>query len=117
MTEYTITRFDPDSGTIEVQFANWPGALAIPVTLDSMGMLPTGAELDAQIGMYAPAPDEVARIVSVANAPNQDDLSALIGTSRTAELPAPAPAPAMQTAVNLGIIQPGEMIPQVSVVI
>ena len=117
MTEYTITRFDPDSGTIEVQFSNWPSALAIPVTLDSTGMLPTGAELDAQIGMYAPSPDEVARIVSVANAPNQEDLSALIGASRTAELPAPLPEPVAPTAVNLGIIQPGEMVPQVSVVI
>jgi hypothetical protein len=117
MTEYTITRFDPDGGTIEVQFSNWPNPLAIPVTLDSMGMLPTGHELDALIGLYAPQLNEVARIASVANAPNQADLSALIGVSRTAELPSPSPEPVAQTAVNLGIIQPGETIPQVNVTI
>lgn len=116
MTEYTITRFDPDSGTIEVQFSNWPTPLAVPVTLDGAGMLPTGAELDALIGLYAPQPDEVNRIASVASAPNQDDLRALIGTTRTADLPAPV-EPAPQIVTNMGIIQPGETVPQVNVVI
>lgn len=116
MTEYTITRFDPDSGTIEVQFAGWAGPLAIPVTLDDMGMLPTGAAMDALVGAYAPRPDEVARIASVASAANQDAVNALVGEVRTAELPVVEP-PAPQVVTNMGIIQPGEMIPQVSVVI
>lgn len=83
MTEYTITRFDPDSGTIEVQFAGWPDALAIPITLDGMGMLPTGADLDALVGIYAPSAEELSRRASVVSAANQSDLSALIGVPRT----------------------------------
>jgi hypothetical protein len=117
MTEYTITRFDPDTGTIEVQFANWVDAIAIPVTLDSMGMLPTGAALDALIGSYAPSADEVARRFSVSSATNQEDLSALIGTTRTADVP-PAPAPpTVPTAAELGLVLPYENAPKASVVV
>lgn len=116
MTEYTITRFDHESGTIEVQFSNWSNPLAIPVTLDSMGMLPTGPELDALIGLYAPQPDEVARIASVANAPNQNDLSSLVGTTRTADVPVPA-AVVVPPVSDLGIIAPTDVVPQISVVI
>ena len=116
MTEYTITRFDPDSGTIEVQFSNWPNPRAIPVTLDSMGMLPTGSDLDALIGLYAPQLDEVARIALVANAPNQSDLSALVGTTRTAEAPAPV-VPTAASVSDLGVVAADEIIPQINVVI
>jgi hypothetical protein len=117
MTEYTITRFDPESGTIEVQFSNWIDAIAIPVTLDSMGMLPTGADLDALIGMYAPSSDEIARRASVSSASNQGDLNALIGTIRTADIP-PAPVPpAVPSAAELGIVLPGENAPKASVVV
>lgn len=116
MTDYTITRFDHESGTIEVQFSNWPTPLAVPVVLNSMGMLPTGPDLDALIGLYAPQPNEVARIASVVLAPNQGDLEALVGTTRTADLPAPSGTNV--PAVNdLGIIAANEIIPQVSVVI
>ena len=117
MTEYTITRFDPESGTIEVQFSNWIDAIAIPITLDSMGMLPTGADLDTLIGSYAPSSSEIARRASVSSATNQEDLSALIGTTRTADVP-PAPAPpTVPTAAELGIVLPYENAPKASVVV
>jgi hypothetical protein len=117
MTEYTITRFDPESGTIEVQFANWTDAIAIPVALDGMGMLPTGTDLDTLIGLYAPSANEIARRASVVSATNQEDMNALIGTTRTADIP-PAPAPpSVPTAAELGIVMPGENAPQASVVI
>lgn len=117
MTEYTITRFDPDTGTIEVQFAGWPDALAIPVALDSMGMLPTGTDLDALVGSYAPSAEEAARRASVSSASNQGDLSALIGTTRTANVPPAQIPPAPPTAVELGIVLPGENAPKASVVV
>jgi hypothetical protein len=117
MADYTITRFDPDSGTLEVQFHNWTDAVAIPVTLDSTGMLPTGAGLDALIGIYAPSADEVARRASVASAVNQSDLSSLVGTTRTAAIPPASPVPADLTAVDFGIVLPGENAPKASVVI
>ena len=117
MADYTITRFDPDSGTLEVQFHNWTDAIAIPVTLDSMGLLPTGADLDALIGIYAPSADEVARRASVASAANQSDLTSLVGTTRTAAMPSAPPVPVALTAVEFGIVLPGENAPKVSVVI
>lgn len=117
MTEYTILRFDPENGVIEVQFSNWVGAIAIPVTLDSMGMLPSAQELDALVGRYAPDPDEVARISSVASAPNHDDLSSLIGVTRIATPPASNYDFTNDTIMAAGKIVPSESIPKASVVI
>lgn len=118
MTEYTITRFDPESGTIEVQFSNWIDAIAIPVTLDSMGMLPTGADLDALVGIYAPSAEEVSRRASVASATNQSDLSDMIGVPRTCGAAIALDAPAgLLAEITAKITSTTDVTPSSEVVI
>ena len=84
--QYTITRFDPTQSIVEVQFEGWPDALAVPLSVDADGLLPTGEALDAIIGAAAPSLDEVARRSAVASASNHDALDALVGEARTRAL-------------------------------
>ena len=80
---YTITRFDPAQSIIEVRFEDWPDALAIALTVNADGLLPTGEALDAIIAAAAPTPEEIARRKAIALASNHAELDALVGTTRT----------------------------------
>ncbi len=80
---YTITRFDAAQSVVEVLFDDWPDALAVALTVNAKGLLPTGTELDAIIAAAAPTPDEISRRKAVALASNHAEFEALVGTTRT----------------------------------
>lgn len=116
--QYTITRFDPAQSIVEVEFEGWPDALAVPLSVDADGLLPTGDALDAIIGAAAPSLEEVARRNAVASASNHDALDALVGMPRTCGYGVASVAPASLLAdITARVTATADVTPSTEVVI
>lgn len=116
--QYTITRFDPTQSIVEVQFEGWPDALAVPLSVDGNGLLPTGDALDAIIAAAAPSADEIARRNAVASASNHDALDALVGMPRTCGSGVASVAPAGVLAdVTARVAATADVTPSAEVII